>query len=89
MKGNFSSDSGALLADTAQRLNGEGALRGYKPEEPFIADRRDVIFAFFAFVLGFFFARWVLFSWQGWGVAAFTIGYCLAVTMYLMKIIEK
>ncbi|HCJ56290.1 MAG TPA: hypothetical protein DHV55_02055, partial [Clostridiaceae bacterium] len=85
MKGNFSSDKVVLSDDAAQPLKGEEALRGYKSAEPFIPDNRDVIFAFLAFVLGFFFARWVLFSWQGWGVTAFTIGYCLAVTMYLMK----
>ena len=52
---------------------------------PFEADKKDGVFALFAFVLGFFFARWVLFSWQGWGVTAFTIGYCGAVILYLIK----
>ena len=54
-------------------------------KEPFEADRKDGIFALFAFILGFYFARWVLFSWQGWGVTLFTLGYCGAVTVYLLK----
>jgi hypothetical protein len=54
-------------------------------KEPFTADRTDGIFALAAFVLGFFFARWVLFDWQGWGVTLFTLGYCGAVTLYLWK----
>lgn len=54
-------------------------------KETFEADRKDGVFALFAFALGFYFARWVLFSWQGWGVTLFTIGYCAAVTLYLLK----
>jgi len=53
--------------------------------EPFIADRKDGIFALLAFVLGFCFAHWVLFSWQGWGVTLFTLGYCAVITVYLLK----
>ena len=52
---------------------------------PFEADRNDIIFALLAFILGFIFARWVLFSWQGWGVTLFTLFYCSAVTGYLLK----
>lgn len=85
MKGHFSSDNGALFTDEALQAAGEGASRGYKPKEPFITDRNDTIFALFTFVLGFFFARWVLFSWQGWGVTMFTISYCVAITIYFMK----
>ncbi|MEA4925091.1 MAG: DUF4173 domain-containing protein [Syntrophomonadaceae bacterium] len=54
-------------------------------QEPFTADRNDGILALVAFALGFFFARWVLFSWQGWGVTVFTLGYCGIVTRYLFK----
>ncbi|MCL2125899.1 MAG: DUF4173 domain-containing protein [Oscillospiraceae bacterium] len=36
-------------------------------------------------MLGYLFARWVLFSWQGWGVAVFTTLYLLAATAYLVK----
>lgn len=54
-------------------------------KEPFEADRKDGIFALFAFVLGFFFSHWVLFSWQGWGVTLFTLGYCGVITVYLLK----
>lgn len=60
-----------------------GALRLCK--EPFEADRRDAVFALLTFVLGYFFVRWFLLSWQGWGVSAFTAGYCAAVTLYLIK----
>lgn len=48
-------------------------------------DFKDGIFALFAYILGFIFARWVLFSWQGWGVTAFTFVYCGAVSIYLLK----
>jgi hypothetical protein len=39
-----------------------------KRKAPFVPDRKDSYFALFAFVLGFLFARWVLFAWQGWEV---------------------
>lgn len=51
----------------------------------FAADRKDSYFALFAFILGFLFVRWVLFSWQGWGVTLFTLAYCGSVTVYLLK----
>lgn len=51
----------------------------------FAADRTDGIFALGAFVLGFLFARWMLFAWQGWGVTVFTLVYCGSVTLYLRK----
>jgi len=58
----------------------------YKKTEPFEADHKDSFFALVTLVLGFFFARWVMFSsWQGWGVTVFTFGYCIAVTIYLIK----
>lgn len=85
MKGHFLSDNGALITDSAPQTAEGGVSLGYRPKEPFAADRKDSIFALFAFVLGFFFARWVMFSWQGWGVTVFTIGYCFAITVYLVK----
>jgi len=56
-----------------------------KGKGPFVPDRLDSYFALFAFVLGFFFSRWVLFSWQGWGVTVFTLVFCGSVTLYLLK----
>ena len=56
-----------------------------KEKVPFAADRWDCYFALFAFVLGFLFARWVLFAWQGWGVTLFTLVFCGSVTLYLRK----
>jgi len=56
-----------------------------KGKAPFAADRRDSYFALFAFVLGFLFARWVLFAWQGWGVTLFTLLFCGSVTLYMLK----
>lgn len=85
MKRLFSSDKGALAVDGAPQEAGEGVSPGYLPKEPFIADQIDSIFALFAFLLGFFYVRWVMFSWQGWGVAVFTIGYCISITIYLVK----
>lgn len=54
-------------------------------KEPFQADRKDGIFALAAFILGFLFVRWVFFSWEGWGVTAFTLGYSVIVTLYFIK----
>lgn len=59
--------------------------RNAKPGKPFAADRRDGFLALVAFVLGFYFVRWVMFSWEGWGVTAFTLAYCATVTLYLLK----
>ena len=51
----------------------------YKP------DKTDFVFAITVFVLGYLFSRWVLFTWVGWGVAAFTTAYLLTVSLYLIK----
>ena len=57
-----------------------------KPEkEEFRADGRDLAFALFAFVIGYLFVRWLLFSWRGWGVALFTVVYCGGTAIYLLK----
>lgn len=53
---------------------------------PFQPDRIDAVLALAAFILGFFFVRWVLAGgWQGWGVGLFTLMYCSAVTVYLLQ----
>lgn len=85
MKRLFSSDKGALVIDGPQGGTKEGVSREYISKEPFIADWKDGIFALFTFILGYFYVRWVFFSWQGWGVTAFTIGYCLSVNVYFVK----
>ena len=56
-----------------------------KPPNAFKPDIRDFAFALTVFVLGYLFSSWVLFTWRGWGVSAFTTMYLLAVTMYLIK----
>lgn len=56
-----------------------------RPREPFAADKADAVFALVAFALGFFFMRWVFFSWRGWGVSLFTIAYCGTVSLYLRQ----
>ena len=55
------------------------SVKTYKP------DRTDFFFAIMAFVIGYLFANWVLFSARGWGVTAFTVLYLLSVTIYLVK----
>lgn len=85
MKWNILSNNEPLVADGVQQAAGDGISAGYKTKEPFIVDRKDTVFAMLSFILGFFFVRWLLLSWHGWGVTAFTIGYCFAVTMYLVK----
>ncbi len=52
---------------------------------PFQPDRIDAGLALAAFILGFFFVSWVLSTWQGWGVALFTLVYCGTVAVYLLK----
>ncbi len=56
-----------------------------QPGVPFEPDIKDGILAVFVFILGFLFARWVLFYWQGWSVTVFTAGYLGAITVYLRK----
>jgi len=82
----YFSDAGktASAGAASQAAVGKVSL-GQQLKEPFETDRWDSIFALFAFVLGFFFVRWVFFSWRGWGVTAFTIAYCFSIIMYLVK----
>jgi hypothetical protein len=56
-----------------------------KRENSFKPDMLDFLFALAVLALGFLFSRWVLFRWQGWGVAVFTTAYLLTVTMYFVK----
>ena len=55
------------------------------PINAFKPDKCDFAFAIVAFVLGYLFSRWVVFTWIGWGVTAFTTAYLLTVTAYLVK----
>ena len=55
------------------------------PIKKFKPDIYDFIFAIAAFALGYLFSRWVLFSWEGWGVFLFTTLYLLSATAYLMR----
>ncbi len=59
--------------------------RLWKKKDPFVPDRWDSYLALFALLLGFLFVRWVLLSWQGWGVTLFTLVFCGLVTLYLLK----
>lgn len=52
---------------------------------PFNADLKDGIFAIAAFILGYFYCRWVLASAVGLGVAVFTIVYLTTVLLYLFS----
>ncbi|MBS4030659.1 MAG: DUF4173 domain-containing protein [Clostridiales bacterium] len=61
------------------------AVPAFSLKEPFEPDIKDGIFAIFVFILGFLFARWVLFYWQGWSVTFFTAGYLGATTIYFRK----
>ena len=51
---------------------------------PFVADKKDGLFAIFAFILGYLFCRWVLVSVQGWGTAVFTAVWLASVLAYLI-----
>ncbi|ATW25433.1 DUF4153 domain-containing protein [Candidatus Formimonas warabiya] len=82
-KNGLPAEQPVLASSGALSLGGTPLLR--QTTEPFVADRKDGIFALAVFVLGYFFARWVLFSWQGWGVALFTLAYCGSVTLYFLK----
>lgn len=66
------------------------------PEEPIIEivedkktsytpDVADAVFALFALILGYLFARIVLFTWAGWGVTMFAVLYLGGVTAYMYK----
>lgn len=69
----------------AQKAYSMGEPLPKRLKESFEADRTDSIFAVLIFALGFLFVQWVLFTWQGWGVAVFTVIYCGSVTTYLLK----
>jgi hypothetical protein len=56
--------------------------KGLKPKEEFRADRKDILLAIGAFVLGYLFVRWLLLSWRGWGVSLFTALYCGTLVCY-------
>lgn len=80
----YSADKNCSGLNTAQPAL-EITRASVRAIEPFEPDRADGVFALLAFVLGFCFAHWVLFSWQGWGVTMFTLGYCAAIAIYLLK----
>ncbi len=63
-----------------------GSLPPQLPEQTsFQPERWDIVFSLFSFLLGYLFLRWVFFSWQGWGVAVFTLLYCGSAVFYLRK----
>ena len=54
-------------------------------KEPFNADFKDVVFAVFAYILGYFFCRWMLSSIYGWGIAVFTAAFLASGLLYFLK----
>lgn len=70
---NHASNERILLGKTEQQ------------KESFEPDSKDGIFAISVLILGFLFARWVLFYWQGWSVTVFTAGYFGAISIYFRK----
>ncbi len=84
MNENSFDDHGADLQSEPLKI-GISQVKKTGVMEAFEPDRQDGIFALLAYVLGFCFAHWVFFSWQGWGVTLFTLGYCAAVTIYFSK----
>ena len=63
----------------------QAAYTVHPAKNPFKPEMLDFVLAIFVFALGYLFSRWVLFTWSGWGVSAFTTVYLLSVTAYLMK----
>ena len=57
----------------------------HKPENAFKPETTDLVFAIAAFVLGYLFSRWLLFTWSGWGVTMFTTTYLVIITAYMIK----
>ena len=77
---NTSEPSGQADAPAWQSISAPmPAVRSFK------ADVKDGIFALFAFILGYFFCRWVLTSFFGWGAAVFTGVYLGSALFYLLK----
>ena len=86
--GNIQGDARGSMGGVYQA--GYGALHPWpapmqvsKPENKFKPDMGDFVFALAAFLLGYLFSSWVFSSLRGWGVAAFTTLYLLAVTAYM------
>ncbi|NLA86671.1 MAG: DUF4173 domain-containing protein [Clostridiales bacterium] len=63
--------------------NPENMMPGQTP--PFAAEKLDSVFALFAFILGYFFCRWVLTAFYGWGAAAFTAVFLGSALFYFLK----
>ena len=60
------------------------ALPAKRIKTPFKPDIYDFCFALLTFILGYICSRWVVFAWQGWGVALFTALYLISTTAYFM-----
>ena len=75
----------SFLAKTAEERSPLRQEPWAKPENAFKPEVSDFIFAIAAFVLGYLFSRWLLFTWRGWGVTVFTTAYLLATTAYMIK----
>jgi hypothetical protein len=48
----------------------------------FVPGRKDGVFGVLMIVLGYLFSRFVLFSWMGWGVSAFTVVLLMVTFVY-------
>jgi hypothetical protein len=84
MKWFFAANSGGMpLSDGFDEV--QETIMSRPAKARFMPDRIDRFVAMAALILGFFFVRWVFLAWQGWGVAVFTLGYCLTVALYMMR----
>ena len=76
---------GRLIATTAAERPFLQQEPLYKYENAFKPEVSDFLFALAAFILGYIFSRWLLFTWRGWGVTVFTTAYLLATTAYMIR----
>jgi hypothetical protein len=84
--GNYSRSERDFSGKTEQPVREHGTpVPAFALKEPFNPDIKDGVFAVFVFLLGFLFARWVLFYWQGWSVTIFAAGYLGAIAVYFRK----
>jgi hypothetical protein len=56
-----------------------------KRQPSFTADSADIKLAFAVGILGFLFIRWVFFEFRGFGVALFTMFFCVTAMIYLVR----
>jgi hypothetical protein len=79
----------AADAASVNVTDGDSSESWAQVKQKYVPGKQDGVFAIIMMILGYLFSRFVLFSWVGWGVTAFTVLLLLSTFIYSASAANK